>query len=237
MPDSPQERYERIQEILQQSILRDYPNPERQGCPGADVLKRMAERTRPVRDAEWEHVTHCSPCYREFLDFRAEVLERQLRARRVRRLAIAAGVVLVIAGLSAYFAVSNRGGSSVAKRQQPGVVQPNLVSAVLNLESESQERGIESQQPKGELQRLPRKPLALSIYLPFGSEPGEYEVRLLNNEKDSQPIATYKAAAKIENGLTVLRLAMDLSSVPPGPHVLATRHAEESWRYFRFIVG
>ncbi len=236
MPDSPQERYERIQEILQEAILRDYPNPERRGCPGSDVLRQMAQRTRPVRDAHWEHVTHCSPCYREFLDFRAQVLERQLRARRARRLAVAASLVLIVVGLSSYLLLTNRGGSSVAKRQQPPATQPNLVSAVLNLESQSEVRGAEKQ-PAGELQRLPRKPLALSIYLPFGSEPGEYEVRLLIRENDTQPIATFKGTAQIENGLTVLRLTMDLSSVPPGPHVLATRRGDAKWRYFRFIVG
>jgi hypothetical protein len=235
MPDSPQERYERIQEILQEAILRDYPNPERRGCPGSDVLRQMAQRTRPVRDAQWEHVTHCSPCYREFLDFRSEVLERQMRARRTRRLAIAAAAVLVIAGISGYFLVRSRGGSSVAKHQ-PQAAQPNLVSAVLNLESQSEVRGAEKQLA-GELQRLPRKPLALSIYLPFGSEPGDYEVRLLINEKDTQPIAILKGTAQIENGLTVLRLRMDLSSVSPGPHVLATRREAAAWRYFRFIVG
>src|SRR5579884_4102926 len=105
-----------------------------------------------------------------------------------------------------------------------------------NLEGQSQVRGTEKQ-PAGELQRLPRKPLALSIYLPFGSEPGAYEVRVLNTEDDAQPIATYTATAQIENGLTVLRLTMDLSSVSPGPHVLATRHDAETWRYFRFVVG
>jgi hypothetical protein len=236
MPDSPQERYERIQEILQEAILRDYPNPERRGCVGDDVLKRMAERTRPVRDAQWEHVTHCSPCYREFLDFRAQVLERQARGRRTRRRALAAAAVLIVVGIYGYFLLTNRGGSSVAKRVPTPVAQKNLVSAVLNLEGQSQVRGTEKQ-PAGELQRLPRKPLALSIYLPFGSEPGAYEVRVLNTEDDAQPIATYTATAQIENGLTVLRLTMDLSSVSPGPHVLATRHDAETWRYFRFVVG
>src|SRR5579884_4102925 len=131
MPDSPQERYERIQEILQEAILRDYPNPERRGCVGDDVLKRMAERTRPVRDAQWEHVTHCSPCYREFLDFRAQVLERQARGRRTRRRALAAAAVLIVVGIYGYFLLTNRGGSSVAKRVPTPVAQKNLVSAVL----------------------------------------------------------------------------------------------------------
>ena len=236
MADSPQERYERIQEILQEAILRDYPNPERKGCPGDDTLRRLAERPRPIRDADWEHVTHCSPCYREFLGFRSEVLERQQHGRVVRRRVLVAAAVVLVAVLAGYFFVRNRP-AEIAKQPPPPATQnPSLVSAVLNLESQSEQRGAEKQ-PVGEIQRLPQKRLALSIYLPFGSEAGDYEVRLLNRDTDPEPISTYKGTAQIENGLTILRLTVDLSAVPIGPHVLATKRGTEHWRYFRFIVG
>ncbi len=107
---------------------------------------------------------------------------------------------------------------------------------MLNLESRSEQRGAEKQ-PVGEIQRLPQKRLALSIYLPFGSEAGEYQVRLLNRDTDQEPISTYQGTAQIENGLTVLRLTVDLSTVPIGPHVLATKRGADHWRYFRFVVG
>lgn len=236
MADSPQERYERIQEILQEAIIRDYPNPERKGCPGDDTLRRLAERPRPTRDSDWEHVTHCSPCYREFLGFRSEVLERQQHGRAVRRRVLAAAVVVLVAVVAGYFFVRNRPGE-IAKQPSPAASQnPSLVSAVLNLESQSEQRGAEKQ-PVGEIQRLPQKRLALSIYLPFGSEAGDYEVRLLNRDTDQEPVSTYRGTAQIENGLTILRLTVDLSAVPVGPHVLATKRGTEHWRYFRFVVG
>ena len=237
MAKSPQERYGRIQEILQEAILRDYPNPERKGCPGEATLKRLAERVRPVRDADWEHVTHCSPCYREFLGFRSEVLERQHHGRVVRRRALVAAAAVLVIGLVGYLALRNRPSEVVERRPQPPAAQgQTLVSAVLNLESQSEQRGAEKQ-PVGEIQRLPQKKLALSVYLPFGSEAGDYEVRLLNRDSDTEPISTYKGAAQIENGLTILRLTVDLSAIPTGPHVLATRYGTERWRYFRFVVG
>src|SRR6516225_8801374 len=94
--DSPEQRYERIREVLQKAILRDYPNPERHGCPGSEVLKQLAARRRPILDADWEHVTHCSPCYREFLEFRAETLEREQHRKQLqRRVAIAAAILLI----------------------------------------------------------------------------------------------------------------------------------------------
>ena len=36
------EQDRRMLELLEQAALHDYPNPEREGCPGADFLKRLA---------------------------------------------------------------------------------------------------------------------------------------------------------------------------------------------------
>jgi hypothetical protein len=40
------------------------PNPERVGCPPADVLAELAARRRPPDAAAYEHLAMCSPCYR-----------------------------------------------------------------------------------------------------------------------------------------------------------------------------
>src|SRR5579884_2535181 len=101
MPDdSADEVFERIQDIVQQAILREFPNPERKGCPGTEVLRELANRPRPTRDAAWEHVTHCSPCYREFLDLRAQVKARREAEHRrlVRRRAALGGIAVALVG-------------------------------------------------------------------------------------------------------------------------------------------
>ena len=51
------------------------------------VLRELAERPlgRAVEDdPHWQHITHCSECYREFLAFN-NAFRQQAKARRVRR--------------------------------------------------------------------------------------------------------------------------------------------------------
>jgi len=79
MPESPEQKWNRVQKKVQQAILTSYPNPERKGCPGATVLVDLARRAADLKtlegDEQWEHVTHCSPCYKEFLEARERARE------------------------------------------------------------------------------------------------------------------------------------------------------------------
>jgi hypothetical protein len=72
--ESPEQKWSRLQERIRKAILETYPNPNREGCPGSDVLLDMAMRAAETAtlegDARWQHVTHCAPCYREFLGLR-----------------------------------------------------------------------------------------------------------------------------------------------------------------------
>src|SRR4051794_27074533 len=79
---------------FEQAALRDYPNPERIGCPGTEFLRSLAadRRSISVRDPRLSHVTHCSPCFREFAAFRDESAKRR---QRKRLSLIAAGIVAV----------------------------------------------------------------------------------------------------------------------------------------------
>ena len=74
MPESPEQKWNRVQKKIQQAILTSYPNPNRDGCPGTpgllDLARRAAEQGTLEGDAAWEHVTHCSPCYKEYLEAR-----------------------------------------------------------------------------------------------------------------------------------------------------------------------
>jgi hypothetical protein len=47
--------------------LNGFPNPDRKGCPSADVLRVLALHPDqvPVGDPAIHHVTHCSPCFAE----------------------------------------------------------------------------------------------------------------------------------------------------------------------------
>lgn len=81
--ETPEQKYERIRNHVQGGILREYPNPDRAGCPGAECLAEIAVRVADFdpnieEDSRWQHVTHCSPCYGEYLN----ELERVRVSRR-----------------------------------------------------------------------------------------------------------------------------------------------------------
>src|SRR5262245_64117066 len=121
---SPQE----VKRVLQEALLRNYPNPERKGCRGSEILREMAEAEFPDEHPFWdEHVSHCSPCYREFLDFRNRVLTLESRSRRNARLAVAVAIMLIAAGSIYFFLRQTPGTIGTAKDATP---QKSLVPQV-----------------------------------------------------------------------------------------------------------
>jgi hypothetical protein len=237
--ESPGQRYDKMQRAVQDAILRDYPNPDRVGCPGAQALRTLAtERLTRDNDPAWEHVTHCSPCYAEYL---ALVEGSEQNRRRRNRLALAAGLAALFAlgfWIRGLLAPSVDVPKAPEVVQQPAITQePDVIAAVLNLESQSATRSgsPDAPQPGEEIQRLPRGRLALSIYLPRGSEPGPYEVRILT-ERGEEPLLSISGEARMEKGLTRLNVNSDLTNLATGRYVLATRRAGLTWRYFRVVL-
>ena len=85
--ETPQEQWERLQREYQKGVQDSYPNPERRGCPGAEILDALAARSARFEDIEedehWKHVTHCAPCYGEYLDLRQSCrLGEETKVRR-----------------------------------------------------------------------------------------------------------------------------------------------------------
>jgi len=113
-------------DALGRGLLKEFPNPERIGCPGAGVLKKIASHEMHLSEAEkWlDHLGSCSPCYADFKRFR-EAFERQ---RRQRWLAAAAGILLTVGVL---------GWALHHKRNESLVAQ----TAVLDLRDRSVARG------------------------------------------------------------------------------------------------
>ena len=71
--ETPEQKWNRIQSQVQEGITKAYPNPERTGCPGHEGIVALAIRSANFDDAieddpQWQHVTHCSPCYSEYLE-------------------------------------------------------------------------------------------------------------------------------------------------------------------------
>ena len=81
---------------------------------------------------------------------------------------------------------------------------------------------------------LPQGWLTLTLLLPVGSEPGAYDLQLLDGA--SHPIASAAGRAAIRNFITTLEATIDARTVPPGPYQLALRRPGEDWHVFPAIV-
>src|SRR5258707_2215681 len=74
----------RILDALGRGLLKEFPNPNRTGCPGPDVLKRIASHEMPLSEAEkWlDPLGACSPCYSAVSRFQAASRNRRTRTSR-----------------------------------------------------------------------------------------------------------------------------------------------------------
>ena len=72
--ETSQEQWERLQREYQKGIAESYPNPQRSGCPGQEMIDSLAARSAGFEDLEedvnWKHVVRCGPCYGEYLEMR-----------------------------------------------------------------------------------------------------------------------------------------------------------------------
>jgi len=223
-PESPDAQFDRLKRQLQDSILSDYPNPERKGCPGDAVLTELA--ARPLDDSiegqpDWQHVTHCSECYREFLGFRAA--SRRRAKVRTTRIGLAAAVVLILLAAAAILAIRKSPGN---RSERPQIAELAFRRHVVDLQGRAITRSGEGTTETKPIM-LQREPEELAIELPFGSQPGAYEVQIVRSA--GHPLLSSTGASKIENGATTLNAKMDLSKLQPGNYFLCVRRVPWDW--------
>jgi hypothetical protein len=220
--ESPLSKYDRLKRQLQDTILKEYPNPQRKGCPGDDVVKQLAMRPldEPLEgDPNWHHLTHCSECYREFLSARAAMKQR-MKVRRVRAawgLAAAAAIIALFAFLAVRHSTRPQNAELAYRRR------------VVNIES--MKRGQDAGAPKPIV--LEREPEELTVQLPIGSKAGTYEFRLRSADRT---IISTTAKAAILNGTTAFTVRVDLSGFDPGNYYLDVRQIGFDWTYYPVAV-
>ena len=198
----------RILDVLGRGLLKEFPNPERLGCPGSDVLKRIASHEMPLSEAEkWlDHLGSCSPCYADF----KRLQEAHDSRRRRMLLATAAGILLAIAAT---------GWALLHKRSESLMAQV----AVLDLRDRSPARGAEANPAEPPLE-ISRRVSHLKIYLPLGSREGEYAIRI-SGPGEKILVATQGTATN-QQGISSLALDVNLSSFSPGLYVLQMRKGD-----------
>jgi hypothetical protein len=172
----------------------------------------------PLAEAEkWlDHLTSCSPCYRDFLELQAGYRHRRMQTI----LAIAASILIVVgvAGWALFF-----------RQKGPPVAQ----TAVLDLRNRSVTRGGESN-PSEQPLEVSRAVRHLNVYLPLGSAEGPYEMRIATTTGSA--VFNTTGVASLKDGLTSIQAAVDVSSASSGQYVLQIRKPNSEWNSYPLLL-
>ncbi len=216
MGETPEQKFDQISRAVQESILRNYPNPERRGCPGDEVVRSVAARGELNADAAWEHITHCSPCYSEFLAFKDQLRGERRREVRMRRRTLLGVAAALVVGVPVVV---------VSRRDQTA---EDVVIAEWDLERYAPSRTVDAE-PERPPFRAPLKRGRILARLPRGTDEGSYEIEIRRTEEGG-PLRKATGTAHIINGHTELPFELDLSDLPAGCYFAAIGGRGKSWR-------
>ena len=138
--------------------------------------------------------------------------------QRYRRLAPAAAVTAVVAIVA-----------GIWLHQQSRHKSKDLT---IDLSHWVRPRGPE-EQPNEQPVQLERARLNLTIRLPIGEEPGQYQVALRRGEST---VVQGRSPGNLENQITTLHLQFDFSSLRSGSYVLAIRQDDGAWEEYPALV-
>jgi len=202
-------------DLLARGLSREFPNPQRVGCPGPAVLRSIALHKLPLSEADpWlDHLGSCSPCFREFSEIRKQATSQ--RKRTQMWLAAAAMVILAVGG---WLWVRSRPSGQTA------------AVVVLDLRGRAAVRGDSTPQTSQPPLDVPRDAKTLNLELPIGSNEGAYDVALLN--PSGAELFRTSATARLEDHVVVLRADVDLAGVSPGSYFLGVRQPGLEWMRF-----
>lgn len=184
-----------------QRVLLDggYPNPDRVGCPHVEVLKALAQRKAHLRQSEQAvlHIGGCSPCFIEYT-----ALQKQATRRKTVELVLASAALLILAVV----------GGWAWKTHMP------YQKVTVDLRNRLILRGDQVPSANSGPIELPRGRLDLTVLLPKGSSPGNYEIRV--STELERPIMSARGTAAIENGSAALNVKLDLSRLARSTYLL-----------------
>jgi len=214
-----------------QRVLLDggYPNPDRVGCPGPEFLKRLAERKMDLHEAEkWLlHLGSCSPCFIEYT-----ALQKHGTRRKTLELVLACAALLIVAGVAGWLWKGHWFRGTGGKPNIATVMPYQKVT--VDLRNRIVFRGEQPSSANSGPIQLPLGRLDLTILLPKGSGPGSYEVRV--STELEKPLMTTTGMAVNENGITALKVKLDVSNLSPGGYVLAIGGASVEQREYPLVV-
>jgi len=163
-----------------------------------------------------DHLGSCSPCYRDFTELR-----KVRQAHRRRTLFAVAASILVAIGIAGWVLI----------QRHNETVLPQ--TAVLDLRNRSASRSPEPNLEEPPLE-LRRRFSQLNIYLPLGSPEGVYEVRIVTTSGDS--LLNMGGPARLNDGVTSLRVKGDVTFARPGPYSLQIRKPPSEWSSYPLVL-
>jgi len=182
-PSQPPDTDVRAGDDIDEVLSRANPNPERIGCLPREALIGLARRAQPLGDPAYEHLVKCSPCYRQFRTLQEEQAQRRaapLASSRGRWTAAAAAAVLVAGLVGLWFSwgpPSSQGGAAPVSQSQVAEMRTEL-----DLRKYAVSRS-EQAAPDVVPVSLPVGVVDLTLLLPVGSEPGAYDIQILDSVK------------------------------------------------------
>ncbi len=214
---------DRLTSFARSYLSESFPNPDRIGCPPEGALRRLAESPATADLSITEHLGCCSPCFQEYRQLLAEMKGKRRpitvfwdRLKSMPFVAIVGVLCLVVIAVS--FAVWKSSKKEIA-HHNPHPIKGNdaarYVPFVLDMRDAVIVRG--STENSHSLLKLRRMPLHVSVYLPMGSDSGQYTASL---ETDGKPIWAGTAAAQMQDHRMVLEFEDDLTSYPLGQYTL-----------------
>ena len=209
----------RVLDLLTQGLSREFPNPQRVGCPDSAVLRGIAFRKLRLAEVEpWlEHLNSCSPCFQEFTELRKQAASQ--RRRTQFWLAAAAVLIFAVAGW-------------LWMRTQHSV-QPTE-TAVLDLRDLSVARGQNPTQTDQRPLEIHRAAKHLILDLPIGSKEGTYDIAILS--ESGAHILEATGTAQLQDHIVSLRADVDVGGVPPGLYFIALRQPGLEWTRYPLRV-
>lgn len=209
-----------LHQAFESVVLTQFPNPERNNCPSTTTLRQIAKKRISMNDPAVTHVGSCSPCF-------AELRELRRTARRQNTFAVlctaSVAMMLLVWGF-----FSNLG---LWKSNTPPP-QAAHVAALLDLRNASASRSTSSGISSKPIE-LPRGLLDLTIYLPVGSDSGQYEIQL---RRGNETIAMEAGQGTIENGITRLSVIVDTRPIRVGEYQIAWRQRGFEWQYYPIAI-
>jgi hypothetical protein len=216
--------------IASQIARSGFDSPQRIGCPALETLKLLAQRSPSVVESPdlIDHIATCSPCFIEYSGYRTTH-----KRRRAILFSLASSVLLVLCFLFVRARILPTGQTPASQDEAARGAEP--LERVLDLRLSGIPRGEAPEAKDRQIPRLPRGKLALSIYLPTGSEDGIYDIALANAA--GQSLVTGSGEAMLQNYIEVLPLSLDLTRFPAGRYELRIRHSRaEQWNSYVVVI-